>query len=186
MSVQLITKTEVTDVGEKRYNGTPDFVSGGVSVRNEKDGCGCGNPVRGRDNGRDYGRDNGRDYGRDNSRDYGRSGRNENGCGCGCGRNDNNGNNVNNGGDDNGCGMSCDELLSRLRELDFAIVDVTEYLNVYPKCTAAREKLARWRAERADIACRYVKKCGGLTVFDNGSWPDVLPWEYNCGCKDRK
>lgn len=82
----------------------------------------------------------------------------------------------------NGC-PNCEALACRLRRLDFAIIDVTLYLNVYPDCTEAAEMLCRLRAEREEVADKYVKKCGSLTMFDGGRTPRYQPWEYGGCCR---
>lgn len=83
---------------------------------------------------------------------------------------------------ENGC-MDCDAVACRLRRLDFAIIDVTLYLNVYPDCKEAAEMLCRLRKERAQVAEKYVEKCGSLTMHDNGKEPRRQPWEYGGCCR---
>ena len=83
-------------------------------------------------------------------------------------------------GENGQCGQS--ELLSRLREIDFVIVETTLYLDVYPTCRAAREYLAEMRRKRAALATEYETKYGMLTIYGVcGESSDVRspwPWEY--------
>lgn len=81
-----------------------------------------------------------------------------------------------------GC-VNCETVASCLRRLDFAIIDVTLYLNVYPDCAKAAEMLRRLRAERAKVAEKFVEKCGSLTMYDNGKEQCRQPWEYGGCCR---
>ena len=84
------------------------------------------------------------------------------------------------------CGI-CKELLCKLRAIDFAIYDLALYLDVYPECFAAEEKICALRAERVKLVAEYEKKCGALTFFgacaEGVSWKHSLqtpaPWEYS-------
>ncbi len=80
------------------------------------------------------------------------------------------------------CG-GCRDLATALRRLDFSIIDVNLYLDVYPDCREAASRLANLRAERALVAAEYEKNCGMLTVngVDASTEPrrDLpQPWEY--------
>ena len=74
------------------------------------------------------------------------------------------------------------DLLTELRQIDFAIVEVTLYLNVYPDCCEAKEYLAELRAKRAKIAAEYESKHGMLTMYGGcGESSDMCahwPWHY--------
>lgn len=83
------------------------------------------------------------------------------------------------------CG-ECAELLKELRAIDFTIYDLTLYLDVYPECAQAEEKLCALRAERGRLAAEFEKACGMLTMYgvcgSSAPWGKTLdmpaPWEY--------
>lgn len=81
-----------------------------------------------------------------------------------------------------GCGSKEKSLLERLRELDFAIVEVTLYLDVYPACREASEYLINMREKRARLASEYEEKHGMLTMYgvcgDSSEGHTPWPWEY--------
>ena len=74
------------------------------------------------------------------------------------------------------------DLLTELRQIDFAIVEVTLYLDVYPDSCEAKEYLAALREKRAKIAAEYESKHGMLTMYGVcGASSDKCapwPWEY--------
>lgn len=77
----------------------------------------------------------------------------------------------------------CQDIMTKLRRLDFVILETTLYLDVYPECTAAQEYLEARRAERVDTAAEYEAKCGMLTMYgvcgESGArGPRPWPWEY--------
>ncbi len=81
------------------------------------------------------------------------------------------------------CGCDCKELLKKLRAIDFSIVDTVLYLDAYPECKAALEYYCKLIEERKPIAEAIKKKCGPVTIRDNGcdTWDWVKcpwPWEF--------
>lgn len=82
------------------------------------------------------------------------------------------------------CECPCDghSLLLELQEIDFAIVEVTLYLDVYPDCYEAKEYLEAMRAKRAKVAAEYESKHGMLTMYGVcGESSDKCahwPWHY--------
>ena len=85
--------------------------------------------------------------------------------------------------DKNQCG--CNEnrdLLTLLRQIDFAILEVTLYLDVYPACMEAREYLSAMREKRAKVAAEYEAKHGMLTMYgvcgESSDKCGPWPWEY--------
>jgi spore coat protein JB len=82
------------------------------------------------------------------------------------------------------CGCPCEgySLLLELQEIDFAIVEVTLYLDVYPDCCEARDYLETMRTKRAKLAAEYESKHGMLTMYGVcGESSDKCahwPWHY--------
>ena len=78
----------------------------------------------------------------------------------------------------------CGELLQKLKEVDFYIIDVVLYLDAYP-CNKEALKLYRsLQCERAEIINRLSNECDmPITIFDNDNvdkwtWTDApWPWE---------
>ena len=81
-----------------------------------------------------------------------------------------------------GCPCENHSLLLELQELDFAIVEATLYLDVYPDCCEAKEYLETLRAKRAKVAAEYESKHGMLTMYGVcGASSDKCapwPWQY--------
>ena len=82
------------------------------------------------------------------------------------------------------CGCPCESHshLLELQEIDFAIVEVTLYLDVYPDCCEAKEYLETMRVKRAKVAAEYESKHGMLTMYGVcGESSDKCahwPWHY--------
>lgn len=74
------------------------------------------------------------------------------------------------------------DLLTELRQIDFAIIEVTLYLDVYPECCEAKEYLAALREKRAKIATEYESKHGMLTMYgvcgESSDKCTPWPWQY--------
>ncbi len=83
-----------------------------------------------------------------------------------------------------GCPCEKHGQLLELQEIDFAIVEVTLYLDVYPECREAKEYLETMRKKRAKIAAEYESKHGMLTMYGVcGESSDKVkcahwPWHY--------
>jgi spore coat protein JB len=71
-------------------------------------------------------------------------------------------------------------LLSELRQIDFAIVETTLYLDVYPDCAEARKYICELREKRAKVAAEYESKHGMLTMYGacGGSSDKCSPWPW--------
>lgn len=74
------------------------------------------------------------------------------------------------------------ELLGKLRQIDFAIVETVLYLDVYPDCTEAKEYVRAMREKRAKLAAEYEEKHGMLTMYgvcgETSEKISPWPWEY--------
>lgn len=77
---------------------------------------------------------------------------------------------------------NCSALLDRIRQIDFAVLDATLYLDVYPNCTEAIEYIAAKNAERSELVAQYEPVCGPLTMhgITGGVNTSPWPWQY-CG-----
>ena len=64
------------------------------------------------------------------------------------------------------CNDNKSELLKRISELDFAIVDLNLYLDTHPECAEALEMLTKLAATLKSLKADYVKKYGPLMVTD--------------------
>lgn len=75
-----------------------------------------------------------------------------------------------------------EDLHTALRQIDFAINEVTLYLDVYPDCCEAREYIRELREKRAKIAAEYESKHGMLTMYgvcgESSDKCAPWPWEY--------
>lgn len=76
----------------------------------------------------------------------------------------------------------CSDLLTELRQLDFAINEITLYINVYPECCEAKAYLKELREKRAKVAAEYESKHGMLTMYgvcgESSDKCAPWPWEY--------
>jgi len=78
---------------------------------------------------------------------------------------------------------NCESLRSKLKTVDFALIDTALYLDVYPNCKKALEYYRALKKEREMLAEAINGKCGPITIRDNenatewtwekGPWP----WE---------
>lgn len=85
-------------------------------------------------------------------------------------------------------GRGCRELAQRVKELDFAINEVTLYLDVYPNSAPALEYYNGMLKQRAAAVEEYEAACGPLTMYGNrgDSWQWVRgPWPWQSGGEDR-
>ena len=78
---------------------------------------------------------------------------------------------------------SCtNSLLTELRQIDFAIIETTLYLHVYPECAEARKYVCELREKRAKIAAEYESHYGMLTMYgvcgESSDKCGPWPWEY--------
>ena len=74
------------------------------------------------------------------------------------------------------------DLLTELRQIDFAIIEVTLYLDVYPDCHEAKEYIKALREKRAKVAAEYESRHGMLTMYgvcgESSDKCAPWPWEY--------
>ena len=80
----------------------------------------------------------------------------------------------------------CDEdLLNRIRAIDFSLYEVALYLDAYPCDTRALELYHRLMEQRCPLVARYETEVGPLTFLGNRSrctwdWIDKpFPWEWD-------
>lgn len=80
-------------------------------------------------------------------------------------------------------GENVEQLKSKLRAVDFSLVDTVLYLDVYPNCKKALEYYHKLIRER-DMLCAKLKEMGMpvnnmSNVGDSWKWTDgPWPWEY--------
>ena len=76
----------------------------------------------------------------------------------------------------------CNDQLTELRQLDFAILETTLYLDVYPNCCEAKAYIKELREKRAKVAAEYESKHGMLTMYgvcgESSDKCAPWPWEY--------
>ena len=80
----------------------------------------------------------------------------------------------------------CKALLYKLQQVEFALVDVGLYLDIYPENKKAREYFARLREERETLIKTLSVKCHRpMTIYDshgNEDWDWInspWPWEIS-------
>jgi spore coat protein JB len=86
-------------------------------------------------------------------------------------------------------------MMRRLQVLDFALQELTLYLDMYPDCRRAMEKYHTLREEREGVkaaleAAGYPITCVGNMSREHWDWGEgPWPWEYdfagNCGELER-
>lgn len=79
---------------------------------------------------------------------------------------------------------NCAALTLRLKQVEFALTDVTLYLDAYPQCSEALAYYHRLREERNSLVEAINSQCGPLTILDNvntntwqwidGPWPWMI------------
>ena len=78
----------------------------------------------------------------------------------------------------------CDSVMNKIRELDFSLVEVVLYLDVYPNCKEALDHYHKLLDARNRLVAEYEKHTP-LTAFSNTSteswdWIDSpWPWKYD-------
>ena len=106
------------------------------------------------------------------------------GGGCGgnnCGGNNGSNDSSNNNGNNNGNTMTCEQLLKKISELEFAITELNLYLDTHPDNKEALEMLTKLSATLKSTMYDYNAKCPPLCVADvsnnvpfewvQGKWP---------------
>ena len=87
-------------------------------------------------------------------------------------------NNGNTGGDNNtgtGGSMTCEAMLNKISELEFAITDLNLYLDTHPNNREALRMLTQLSATVKSMMYDYSQKCGPLVVTDVS---DKTPFEW--------
>lgn len=72
--------------------------------------------------------------------------------------------------------MDCQELMKKIKELEFAAVDLNLYLDTHPQC---RQALADYNMITQDLMKHkkmYESKFGPLTNY--GTSPSQYPWRW--------
>ena len=78
------------------------------------------------------------------------------------------------------------KLASKLKAVDFAIVETALYLDAYPKCREALKLYSSLCKEREDLIKEYEAVAGPLNIFGNANcetwkWVDT-PWPWQADC----
>lgn len=77
-------------------------------------------------------------------------------------------------------GNNYKDLVRMLREIDFALVDVCLYLDMYPTCRKALEYQRKLAEKRKEVCGMYERRYGPLSnqVPNNGMWLSYnnMPW----------
>lgn len=81
--------------------------------------------------------------------------------------------------------LSKRELTNTIRSLNFAVVDLSEYLDTHPCCNKALSLHNKYSKQLREAEAVYERKFGALTIFapvDNWDWVcNRWPWERgNC------
>ncbi len=85
--------------------------------------------------------------------------------------------------------MKKNQLLRQIQEYDFAVNELTLYLDSHPTDAKAIEKHAAWAKDLDLLKLAYTKEFGPLTACDgskHGSWNwvnDPWPWDNTCEVK---
>jgi spore coat protein JB len=78
---------------------------------------------------------------------------------------------------------TCRDLMKRIRELDFAILETALFLNAYPGSKEALSYYNELRCTYEKLRAEYTEHCGPLTLYSNKSESDwdwarkPWPWE---------
>ena len=85
--------------------------------------------------------------------------------------------------------MKRKQLLRQIQEYEFAVNELTLYLDSHPNDSKAIEKHDAWAKDLEILKLTYTKEFGPLTACDgtkHGSWDWIdspWPWENNCEVK---
>lgn len=75
------------------------------------------------------------------------------------------------------------ELLCRLQEADFVLVELTLYLDTHPQDLQAIQQFNQFAQRRQEIACEFERRYGPLLQYGHSysrypwDWKDV-PWPW--------
>lgn len=77
---------------------------------------------------------------------------------------------------------NCAEVMQKLRQIDFCLVETVLYLDAYPDHPQALEYYHKLVEERQSLMEQYELTCGPLTIYGNksrNSWEWVkTPWPW--------
>ena len=93
---------------------------------------------------------------------------------CSCPGNDNE-NGGNNGENNNNNSMSCEEMLTKISELEFTLTDLNLFLDTHPENTEALEMFTKLSATLKSMMYDYNQKCKALCVHDV---PNTVPFQW--------
>ena len=68
------------------------------------------------------------------------------------------------------------DLLRRIQELDFVLVELTLYLDTHPEDMQAIEQFNRTAGQRQQLACEFEQRYGPLLQF--GLSLSRYPWDW--------
>ena len=88
---------------------------------------------------------------------------------------DNNTGDNNNGGNNGGSNMTCESMMKKIHELEFAVTDLNLYLDTHPENTEALKMLTQLSATLKSMKYEYAQKCGPIVVTDVS---DNTPFEW--------
>lgn len=80
---------------------------------------------------------------------------------------------------------NCREIMRKIRETDFAMLETALFLDAYPECKRAMEYYSEQKKKNDALRKQYNATCGPLTIYSNentSEWEWVKrpwPWEYN-------
>ena len=78
-----------------------------------------------------------------------------------------------------------EKLLKKIMDLDFAIHDLSLYLDTHPNCRTTIEKRDRYVTEYNELKKIYEEKFGPLTIYttmNEWAWIDE-PWPWERGAR---
>ena len=92
--------------------------------------------------------------------------------------NENNGNNGGNTGNGNGMGsdMTCEQMLTKICEMEFTLTDLNLYLDTHPDNKEALDMFTKLSASLKSMMYDYNQKCKALCVNDV---PNTLPFQWS-------
>ena len=101
---------------------------------------------------------------------------------CSCpgmdsGNSSNNGgnNNDNNSGNSNDNSMSCEQMLTKISELEFTLTDLNLYLDTHPNNQEALDMFTKLSASLKSLKYDYAQRCRALCVNDV---PNTAPFQW--------
>ncbi len=71
--------------------------------------------------------------------------------------------------------MTCDQMLTRINELEFALTDLNLYLDTHPENQEALDMFTRLSATLKSMMYDYNEKCKALRLHDV---PNEVPFQW--------